>query len=252
MIIWLAMAYLPFLLLENVEFILFRILRTLSNVSLALFTLLISPFILSISLETYNQYVELGDINREEVDESLKLGYFGKKIWAILEIILKSIQNIILRAMKHRKILVAFALFIIILFNVYSEESVRPLFDQQLLIGHRGGEYGVENTIGTILFAGINGADYVEMDVLLTKDNIPVVIHDNSLKRLANLSQSISDLTFDEISKITIKSEDLEDSIPSLEELAREVKGKTKLLLEFKTHGKEEKSIVKYWKKKEY
>ena len=244
MIIWLAMAYLPFLLLENVEFILFRILRTLSNVSLALFTLLISPFILSISLETYNQYVELGDINREEVDESLKLGYLGKKIWAILEIILKSIQNIILRAMKHRKTLVAFALFIIILFNVYSEESVRPLFDEQLLIGHRGGEYGVENTIGTILFAGTNGADYVEMDVLLTKDNIPVVIHDNSLKRLANLSQSISDLTFDEISKITIKSADLEDSIPSLEELAREVKGKTKLLLEFKTHGKEEKSIV--------
>ena len=113
----------------------------------------------------------------------------------MLEIILKSIQKVILKATKHKKILIAVGLVIIVLFNVYSEESVRPIYDQQLLIGHRGGEYGIENTIGTLIFAGLNGADYVEMDVLLTKDNVPVVIHDNSLKRLANLSKNISDLT---------------------------------------------------------
>ncbi len=244
MLIWLAITNLPFMLLENVQFILLRILRSASNISLTIFTLLISPFILSISLGTYNDYVKLGDINRGEVKEEIELGYLGKKMWNVLEIILKSIQKVILKATKHKKILIAVGLLAIVLFNVYSEESVRPIYDQQLLIGHRGGEYGIENTIGTLIFAGLNGADYVEMDVLLTKDNVPVVIHDNSLKRLANLSKNISDLTLDEVLEITIRAGGMESNIPSLEELAREVKGKTKLLLEFKTHGKEQASIV--------
>lgn len=79
--------------------------------------------------------------------------------------------------------------------------------------------------IDTIICAGINGADYVEMDVLLT-------------------SMNISEMTIEEVKKIVIRAGDKEDTVPSLEELAREVKGKTKLLLEFKTHGKEESSIV--------
>jgi len=58
-------------------------------------------------------------------------------------------------------------------------------------------KYGAENTIDTIIFTGTNGADYVEMDVLLTKDNVPVVIHDNNLKRLGNISKNISDLTLE-------------------------------------------------------
>ena len=82
------------------------------------------------------------------------------------------------------------------------------------------------------------------MDVLLTKDNVPVVIHDNNLKRLANISKNISDLTVTEVKEITIRHGDKEDRIPSLEDLARQVKGKTKLLLEFKSHGQEKASII--------
>lgn len=98
----------------------------------------------------------------------------GKKLWKALERLLKFIQAIILKGRKYRKTFLVLVLLVIVGFNIYSEESVSPIYEKQLLIGHRGGEYGVENTLATLLFAGLNGADYVEMDVLLTKDNIPV------------------------------------------------------------------------------
>ena len=244
MIIWVTLTYLPFKILENVQFIVLRIARSLSNISLALFTLLISPFVLSISLETYDFYVQLGDLKKEKDLETIELGYFGKKIWNLLENLLEFIQFLLLKARKYSKTVLVLVLILISGFNIYAEESVKPIYDKQLLIGHRGGEYGVENTISTILYAGTNGADYVEMDVLLTKDNVPVVIHDNNLKRLGKTPENISDLTVEEVKKITIASGGKKDAIPSLEDLSREVKGKTKLLLEFKTHGKEKASIV--------
>lgn len=244
MLLWLIITYLPFMIFENVEFILLRIFRGLSNISMTIFTLLISPFILSISIGTYNEYIQYGDIKRVDLKEEIKLGYIGKQFWNILEKVFEIIQNIILKVKKHTKIFIPLLLIIIVGVNIYSEESIQPIYDKQLLIGHRGGEYGVENTIDTIIYAGVNGADYVEMDILLTQDNVPVVIHDNSLKRLANLSQDISYLTLAEVKGVTIKGSGKESFIPTLEELAREVKGNTKLLLEFKTHGKEKASIV--------
>ncbi len=244
MIIWITLTYLPFIILENVEFILLRILRGASNISMTLFTLLISPFILSLSLESYNSYVKLGELDRDELYQEIELGYFGKKIWRLLDIILDFVQVIISKIKNHIKIFIALIIVLIIGLNIYSEESITPIFDKQLLIGHRGGEYGVENTISTILFAGENGADYVEMDVLLTKDNVPVVIHDNNLRRLAGESKNISDMTLEEVREITIRSGGKTDRIPTLQELSRAVKGKTKLLLEFKTHGKEKESVV--------
>lgn len=244
MLIWITFTYLPFMLLENTEFILLRFLRGISNISMTIFTLLISPFILSISLECYNSYVKFGDINRDEICEEIELGYIGKTIWNVLGNILEFIQFLILKARKYIKTFTLLAIILLIFLNVYSEKTSSPIYDRQLLIGHRGGEYGVENTIDTILYAGTHGADYVEMDVLLTKDNIPVVIHDNNLKRLANQSKKISDLTLKEVQEISIKGGGKKSKIPTLRELSKQVKGRTKLLLEFKTHGKEKESIV--------
>ena len=114
-----------------------------------------------------------------------------------MEVTLEFVQTLILKARNHIKITLLLTLVLIMGLNIYGEVSVRPIYDKQLLIGHRGGEYGAENTIDTIIFTGTNGADYVEMDVLLTKDNVPVVIHDNNLKRLGNISKNISDLTLE-------------------------------------------------------
>ena len=244
MLIWIILTYLPFILLENVEFILLRILRALSNISMAIFTLLISPFILSISLGSYDTYSEVGLLERKKEVENIELGYISRKIWSVLEKIFEYIQGLIIKSRKYLKTVIAIVLILLISFNIYSEESLDPIYPRQLLIGHRGGEYGVENTVEAITFAGKNGADYAEMDVLLTKDDVPVVIHDNSLKRLAEMPKNISDMTLSEVRDVTIKSDGIKDNIPSLRELAIEVKDETKLLLEFKTHGKETASIV--------
>src|SRR5699024_2254060 len=85
MLIWIMITYLPFMLLENAQFILLRILRGASNISMTLFTLLISPFMLSIALATYNSYVTSGYLNRKQGQGKIKLGFLGKKMWYILE-----------------------------------------------------------------------------------------------------------------------------------------------------------------------
>ena len=218
--IWLMLTYPPLMLLELIQFKLPKVLRSASNIAITLFTLAISPLIFAISLESYNSHNELEGLKREEVYEKKQSGYLAKNMFIILTLVL------------------------IVGITAYSDESVRPIYDKQLLIGHRGGDYGVENTIDTILYAGTNGADYTEIDVLLSKDNIPVVIHDNNLKRLADTSEKISNMTVGEVKDVTIEDKGDKDDIPLLDELSRAVKGKAKLLVEFKIHEKEKESII--------
>jgi glycerophosphoryl diester phosphodiesterase len=52
-------------------------------------------------------------------------------------------------------------------------------------VAHRGDPYRFrENTIGSIRSALDQGADAVEIDVRLTRDGVPVLLHDENLKRL--------------------------------------------------------------------
>lgn len=53
-----------------------------------------------------------------------------------------------------------------------------------------------ENTLHSLNHAAQKGADYVEFDVHLTKDKIPVIFHDfHVLVSVAKRSPSIDDLT---------------------------------------------------------
>ncbi|MEU8431633.1 glycerophosphodiester phosphodiesterase [Streptomyces sp. NPDC029216] len=52
-------------------------------------------------------------------------------------------------------------------------------------VGHRGDPYRVrENTLASIASAFARGADAVEIDVRLTRDGVPVLLHDETLERL--------------------------------------------------------------------
>ncbi|MFD3676623.1 glycerophosphodiester phosphodiesterase, partial [Streptomyces sp. NPDC058613] len=52
-------------------------------------------------------------------------------------------------------------------------------------VGHRGDPYRVrENTLPSIRSAFTRGADAVEIDVRLTRDGVPVLLHDETLQRL--------------------------------------------------------------------
>ena len=113
-------------------------------------------------------------------------------------------------------------------------------------IAHRGYvAKGVENSIEALEGAAEVGADYVEFDIILTKDNKFVVMHDYNLKRLAGLNKRVQDMNFDEVVGLTIKQGDYTSKIPSLEEFVTKAKElNMKLVIELKPHGAEPSNYI--------
>ena len=71
------------------------------------------------------------------------------------------------------------------------------------LIGHRGvKDLKPENTIESISKAFELGLECVEIDVKISKDSIPLLLHDDTLDRTTNGSGLVCDFTFDEISQL--------------------------------------------------
>ncbi|HJS23397.1 MAG TPA: glycerophosphodiester phosphodiesterase family protein [Pyrinomonadaceae bacterium] len=76
-----------------------------------------------------------------------------------------------------------------------------------LIIGHRGASaVAPENTMAAFHEAIAAGADGIEFDVRLTRDRVPVVIHDSTLHRTAGLPKRIADLTWSEIESVDVGS----------------------------------------------
>jgi glycerophosphoryl diester phosphodiesterase len=72
-----------------------------------------------------------------------------------------------------------------------------------LIIAHRGASaVAPENTIAAFTAAIASGADGVEFDVRLSKDGIPVVVHDATLIRTAGINELVADRTADELSRV--------------------------------------------------
>jgi len=93
-----------------------------------------------------------------------------------------------------------------------------------LIIGHRGASaVAPENTMAAFREALAVGADGIEFDVRLTRDGVPVVIHDSTLRRTGGLPHRVADLTWAEIKKIDVgswfSSSFANEMIPSLAEL---------------------------------
>jgi glycerophosphoryl diester phosphodiesterase len=69
-----------------------------------------------------------------------------------------------------------------------------------LAVAHRGDPYvHRENTLPSVLSAFAKGADVVEVDVRLTRDGVPVLLHDATLERLWGHDEPVASLTFDEV-----------------------------------------------------
>ncbi|QEU91499.1 glycerophosphodiester phosphodiesterase [Streptomyces kanamyceticus] len=79
-------------------------------------------------------------------------------------------------------------------------------------VAHRGDPYRVrENTLPSLRSALERGADAVEVDVRLTGDGVPVLLHDESLKRLWGYDRPLAALSAAEVAGLT------EDGVPTLE-----------------------------------
>ena len=71
------------------------------------------------------------------------------------------------------------------------------------IIAHRGAlRLAPENTLAAQRLAYELGADTVECDIRLSKDNVPVIMHDHDLDRTTNTSGLIASRTLEEIKRL--------------------------------------------------
>ncbi|MCX5375549.1 glycerophosphodiester phosphodiesterase [Streptomyces sp. NBC_00091] len=80
-------------------------------------------------------------------------------------------------------------------------------------VGHRGDPYRVrENTLASVRSAFARGADAVEIDVRLTRDGVPVLLHDETLQRLWGHDVRLDAVTAPQLKELA------EGGIPTLRE----------------------------------
>ncbi len=125
-------------------------------------------------------------------------------------------------------------------------ERLRPLFDpsrvpafQTLICGHRGASATApENTLSAFRSAVDAGCDLVELDVLLTRDNRLVVIHDTKLNRTTDRAGRVRQLTLQEVQSCDAGRWFTEsfagERIPKLEEALACVRGSAIPMIEIK------------------
>lgn len=71
------------------------------------------------------------------------------------------------------------------------------------IIGHRGcAAYAPENTLESIHTAADMGVKWVELDVKLTSDQVPVIFHDDTLDRTTNGSGKMAETTFEDLRQL--------------------------------------------------
>ena len=97
------------------------------------------------------------------------------------------------------------------------------------VIAHRGASgYAPENTLEAFLLAIEQGADGIELDVQLSRDGIPVVIHDETIDRVTDRTGNVKDYTLQELKELTVLKDRFpqysQSKIPTLKEVLEAVK----------------------------
>src|SRR5699024_12054553 len=107
------------------------------------------------------------------------------------------------------------------------------------VIGHRGDPINApEETFESFDKAFAEGADYVELDIHVSKDNVLVVSHDRDLERVTGTSAIVSQHNFSELAQLTQKNG---EPIHSLNQVFEHYKNnpKAKFLIETKKTKKD-------------
>lgn len=105
------------------------------------------------------------------------------------------------------------------------------------IIGHRGARaVAPENTLAAVQ-KGMQCADYVEVDVRLSRDGIPVVIHDPTLDRTSSGKGPVRKYSVEELRRFDAGGG---ERIPTFEEVLYQVRGPCGLIVEIKEPGSEE------------
>jgi glycerophosphoryl diester phosphodiesterase len=100
------------------------------------------------------------------------------------------------------------------------------------VVAHRGASgYEPENTLRAVRRALEMGVDAVEVDVRLSRDGVPVVIHDETVDRTTNGRGLVRSMSVEELRRLDAGKG---ERIPLLSEVLEEVKGRCALFAELK------------------
>lgn len=101
-------------------------------------------------------------------------------------------------------------------------------------VAHRGihdSDTVAENSLGAFA-ASINAGLPFELDIRLTKDGVPVVMHDRNVMRVCGVSANVDEITAEELS--TFRFTKSGEHVPTLSEVLSLVNGRVPLLIELK------------------
>jgi glycerophosphoryl diester phosphodiesterase len=121
-----------------------------------------------------------------------------------------------------------------------SGETVPHKGQLPIVIAHRGiSAKAPENTMAAFrMAAGVRGIDMIELDVRISRDKHPVVIHDRTLQRTSTGNGAVNSYTLAELRSFDAGSwfhpSFAGERIPTLSEVLEEVRGKCRVNIELK------------------
>lgn len=122
--------------------------------------------------------------------------------------------------------------------------SIRPNKKRNLdeflnhLYAHRGVHDNKANNPENSLLAfemAVEKGYGIELDLQVTRDNIPLVFHDKTLSRVCKIEKPIDEFTLKELADLRLFTSD--QSIPTLEEVLKLVDGEVPLIVEIKNES---------------
>ena len=132
-----------------------------------------------------------------------------------------------------------------------------PAQSQVRIIAHRGASWlAPENTIASAILAWVKGADAVEVDIYLSKDNKIICIHDGNTKRTTGQDHKVSETDSKILRRLdagSFKDEKYKgEKLPFLKEIIKTVPHGKELVVEIKCKSEIlsylEKAVKKYQK----
>lgn len=159
---------------------------------------------------------------------------------------LEKLEWLVSRLFRRRKLLLAVILMSVLVGSFFLghslNENLMHIGRDIKIAAHRGDPVNApENTMSAVRSALDQHADFIEVDVQLSKDHVVILNHDRGLSRVAGIPERPIELTFQELSQLDVGSRFSEafkgESVVSLDEVLEEVKGKASVIVDVKTYG---------------
>lgn len=123
--------------------------------------------------------------------------------------------------------------------NLFRHQEVEKW--SQFDFAHRGlfnNEENIPENSLTAFQKAIDEGYGIELDVQLTKDLVPVVVHDDNLKRVCNVDANVSDLTAHELFDYPLFNAN--ETVPTLDQALMLIGGQVPVMVEIKVDGAQE------------